>query len=57
MTKNIQVVEDILSANDSLAAENRAIFDTAGIDQCTEHVDGNEFDLGRGEFQTIPPVD
>ncbi len=31
MTKNIQVVEKILSANDQLAAENRSIFDSAGV--------------------------
>lgn len=31
MTRNILVVEKILSANDRLAAENRAIFDVAGI--------------------------
>ena len=31
MTRNILVVEKILSANDRIAAENRAIFDTAGI--------------------------
>lgn len=31
MTKNILVVEKILSANDRIAAENRAIFDAAGI--------------------------
>ena len=31
MTKNILVVEKILSANDRIAAENRAIFDTAGV--------------------------
>ncbi len=31
MTKNIQVVEKILSANDRLAEENRLIFDTAGV--------------------------
>ena len=31
MTKNIQVVEKILNANDRLAAQNRAIFDAAGI--------------------------
>jgi hydrogenase nickel incorporation protein HypB len=30
MTKNILVVEKILSANDRIAAENRAIFDAAG---------------------------
>ncbi len=31
MTHNVLVVEKILSANDRLAAENRAIFDAAGI--------------------------
>ena len=31
MVKNILVVEKILSANDRIAAENRAIFDAAGI--------------------------
>ncbi len=31
MTKNIQVVEKILSANDRIAAENRLIFDAAGV--------------------------
>jgi hydrogenase nickel incorporation protein HypB len=31
MTKNIPVVEKILSANDRIAVENRAIFDDAGI--------------------------
>jgi hydrogenase nickel incorporation protein HypB len=31
MTKNILVVEKILGANDRIAAENRAIFDAAGI--------------------------
>jgi hydrogenase nickel incorporation protein HypB len=31
MTKNILVVEKILSANDRIAAENRMIFDVAGI--------------------------
>jgi hydrogenase nickel incorporation protein HypB len=31
MTKNILVVEKILSANDRIAAENRTIFDAAGI--------------------------
>jgi hydrogenase nickel incorporation protein HypB len=31
MTRNILVVEKILSANDRIAAENRAIFDAAGI--------------------------
>ena len=31
MTKNILVVENILSANDRIAAENRAIFDASGI--------------------------
>jgi len=31
MTKNILVVEKILTANDRIAAENRAIFDAAGI--------------------------
>ncbi len=31
MTKNILVVEKILSANDRIAAENQAIFDAAGI--------------------------
>jgi hydrogenase nickel incorporation protein HypB len=31
MTKNILVVEKILSANDRIAAENRAIFDAAGV--------------------------
>jgi hydrogenase nickel incorporation protein HypB len=31
MTKNILIVEKILSANDRIAAENRAIFDAAGI--------------------------
>ena len=31
MTKNILVVEKILSANDRIADENRAIFDAAGI--------------------------
>jgi len=31
MTKNIQVVEKILSANDRIAAENRSIFDQAGV--------------------------
>jgi hydrogenase nickel incorporation protein HypB len=31
MTKNILVVEKILSANDRIAAENRAILDTAGL--------------------------
>ncbi len=31
MTTNILVVEKILSANDRIAAENRAIFDVAGI--------------------------
>ncbi len=31
MTKNIQVVEKILSANDRLAEENRLIFDAAGV--------------------------
>ncbi len=31
MTKNILVVEKILSANDRLAAENRLIFDAAGV--------------------------
>jgi hydrogenase nickel incorporation protein HypB len=31
MTKNILIVEKILSANDRIAAENRAVFDIAGI--------------------------
>ncbi len=31
MTKNILVAEKIMSANDRIAAENRAIFDAAGI--------------------------
>jgi hydrogenase nickel incorporation protein HypB len=31
MTKNVLVVEKILGANDRIAAENRSIFDTAGI--------------------------
>jgi len=31
MTKNILVVEKILSANDRIAAENRVIFDDAGV--------------------------
>jgi hydrogenase nickel incorporation protein HypB len=31
MTQNILVVEKILSANDRIAAENRSIFDAAGI--------------------------
>lgn len=31
MTKNILVVEKILSANDRIAAENQVIFDSAGI--------------------------
>jgi hydrogenase nickel incorporation protein HypB len=31
MTKNIQLVENILSVNDRLAADNRAIFDALGI--------------------------
>ncbi len=31
MTKNIVVIEKILSANDRVAADNRAIFDAAGI--------------------------
>lgn len=31
MTKNILVVEKILSANDRIAAENQSIFETAGI--------------------------
>jgi hydrogenase nickel incorporation protein HypB len=31
MTKNVLVVEKILSANDRIAAENRSILDTAGI--------------------------
>jgi hydrogenase nickel incorporation protein HypB len=31
MTQNILIVEKILSANDRIAAENRAIFDAAGI--------------------------
>jgi hydrogenase nickel incorporation protein HypB len=31
MTKNILVVEKILSANDRIAAENRTIFDDAGV--------------------------
>ena len=31
MSKNILVVEKILSANDRIAAENRAIFDAAGV--------------------------
>ena len=31
MTKNILVVEKILSANDQIAAENRSIFDAAGV--------------------------
>ncbi len=31
MPKNILVVEKILSANDRIAAENRAIFDAAGV--------------------------
>lgn len=31
MAKNILVVEKILSANDRIAAENRAIFDAAGV--------------------------
>ena len=31
MPKNVLVVEKILSANDRIAAENRTIFDTAGI--------------------------
>jgi hydrogenase nickel incorporation protein HypB len=31
MTKNLVVVEKILSANDRIAAENRAIFDAAGV--------------------------
>jgi hydrogenase nickel incorporation protein HypB len=31
MVKNILVVEKILSANDRIAAENRAIFDAAGV--------------------------
>jgi hydrogenase nickel incorporation protein HypB len=31
MTKYIPIVENILSANDRIAAENRAIFDSAGV--------------------------
>ena len=31
MTKNILIIEKILSANDRIAAENRAIFDAAGV--------------------------
>jgi hydrogenase nickel incorporation protein HypB len=31
MTKNILIVEKILSANDRIAAENRALFDAGGI--------------------------
>jgi hydrogenase nickel incorporation protein HypB len=31
MVKNIQVVEKILGANDKIAAENRGIFDLAGV--------------------------
>ena len=31
MTKNLQVVENILSANDRIAAENRAALDAAGV--------------------------
>jgi hydrogenase nickel incorporation protein HypB len=31
MPKNILIVENILSANDRIAAENRAIFDAAGV--------------------------
>ncbi len=31
MSKNIRVVENILSANDRIAAENRSIFDSAGV--------------------------
>jgi len=31
MTKNIQVIEKIFSANDRIAAENRIIFDTARV--------------------------
>ena len=31
MVKNILIVENILGANDRIAAENRAIFDTAGV--------------------------
>src|SRR4030066_1426316 len=31
MPKNILIVEQILSANDRIAAENRAIFDAAGV--------------------------
>jgi hydrogenase nickel incorporation protein HypB len=31
MAKNILVIEKILSANDRIAAENRAIFDAAGV--------------------------
>ena len=31
MTKNVVVVEKILSSNDRIAAENRSIFDAAGI--------------------------
>jgi hydrogenase nickel incorporation protein HypB len=31
MTKNLVVVEKILSANDRIAGENRAIFDAAGV--------------------------
>jgi hydrogenase nickel incorporation protein HypB len=31
MTKNIQVIEKIFSANDRIAAENRKIFDTARV--------------------------
>src|SRR4030042_940088 len=31
MVKNITVVEKILSANDRIAAENRSIFDVAGV--------------------------
>src|SRR4030042_4121924 len=31
MTKNILVVEKILSVNDRIATENRAIFDAAGV--------------------------
>src|SRR4030042_1403323 len=31
MTKNILIIEKILRANDRIAAENRAIFDAAGV--------------------------
>ena len=31
MVKNIQVIEKILSANDRIAVENRALFDAAGV--------------------------